>query len=36
MLIDILAHHPSTAKFISKELAQRFVADNQPGGGAAQ
>jgi len=26
-VIDILAHHPSTAKFISKELAQRFVAD---------
>jgi uncharacterized protein (DUF1800 family) len=29
-VIDILAHHPSTAKFISKELAQRFVADNPP------
>jgi uncharacterized protein (DUF1800 family) len=28
--IDILAHHPSTAKFISKELAQRFVADDPP------
>ncbi|HLH42893.1 MAG TPA: DUF1800 domain-containing protein [Bryobacteraceae bacterium] len=28
--IDILAHHASTAKFISKELAQRFVADNPP------
>jgi len=28
--IDILAHHPSTARFISKELAQRFVADNPP------
>jgi uncharacterized protein (DUF1800 family) len=28
--IDILAHHPSTAKFISKELAQRFVADEPP------
>jgi uncharacterized protein (DUF1800 family) len=28
--IDILAHHPSTAKFISRELAQRFVADNPP------
>jgi uncharacterized protein (DUF1800 family) len=27
-VIDILAHHPSTAKFISKELAQRFVADD--------
>ncbi len=29
-VIDILAHHPSTAKFISKELAQRFVADDPP------
>jgi uncharacterized protein (DUF1800 family) len=29
-VIDILAHHPSTAKFISRELAQRFVADNPP------
>jgi uncharacterized protein (DUF1800 family) len=29
-VIDILAHHPSTARFISKELAQRFVADNPP------
>jgi uncharacterized protein (DUF1800 family) len=28
--IDILAHHPSTAKFISPELAQRFVADDPP------
>jgi uncharacterized protein (DUF1800 family) len=28
--IDILAHHPSTAKFISHELAQRFVADDPP------
>jgi uncharacterized protein (DUF1800 family) len=28
--IDILAHHPSTAKFISRELAQRFVSDNPP------
>ncbi len=28
--IDILAHHPSTAKFISRELAQRFVADEPP------
>jgi len=28
--IDILAHHPSTAKFISRELAQRFVADDPP------
>lgn len=29
-VLDILAHHPSTAKFISLELAQRFVADNPP------
>jgi len=29
-VIDILAHHPSTARFISKELAQRFVTDNPP------
>ena len=29
-VLDILANHPSTARFISKELAQRFVADNPP------
>jgi uncharacterized protein (DUF1800 family) len=29
-VIDILAHHPSTATFISRELAQRFVADDPP------
>jgi uncharacterized protein (DUF1800 family) len=29
-VIDILAHHPSTAKFISRKLAQRFVADDAP------
>jgi uncharacterized protein (DUF1800 family) len=29
-VIDILAHHPSTARFISKKLAQRFVADEPP------
>ena len=29
-VIDILAHHPSTAKFVSRELAQRFVADDPP------
>jgi uncharacterized protein (DUF1800 family) len=29
-VLDILARHPSTAQFISKELAQRFVADNPP------
>ncbi|HVS86724.1 MAG TPA: DUF1800 domain-containing protein [Candidatus Acidoferrum sp.] len=29
-VIDLLAHHPSTAKFISTKLARRFVADNPP------
>jgi uncharacterized protein (DUF1800 family) len=29
-VLDILAHHPSTAHFISKSLAIRFVADNPP------
>jgi len=29
-VLDILATHPSTAHFISKKLAQRFVADNPP------
>jgi uncharacterized protein (DUF1800 family) len=29
-VIDILAHHPSTAQFISKQLARRFVADDPP------
>jgi uncharacterized protein (DUF1800 family) len=29
-VLDILARHPATAHFISKELAQRFVADNPP------
>jgi len=29
-VLNILATHPSTAKFISTELAQRFVADNPP------
>ena len=29
-VIQILAHHPSTAKFISRKLAQRFVADDPP------
>lgn len=29
-VLDIIAHHPSTARFISKELAQRFVADDPP------
>jgi uncharacterized protein (DUF1800 family) len=29
-VIDILVHHPSTAKFISTGLAQRFVSDDPP------
>ena len=29
-VLDILATHPSTARFISKELAQRFVSDDPP------
>jgi uncharacterized protein (DUF1800 family) len=29
-VIDILVHHPSTARFISTELARRFVADDPP------
>ena len=29
-VLDILAKHPSTARFISRKLAQRFVADNPP------
>ena len=29
-VIDLLAHHPSTAAFISRKLAQRFVADDPP------
>ena len=31
-MLDILAHHPSTARFICKKLAMRFVAD-QPSQG---
>jgi len=27
-MLDILAHHPSTAKFISRKLAMRFVSDD--------
>jgi uncharacterized protein (DUF1800 family) len=30
MVIDILAHHPNTAKFISTKLVRRFVSDNPP------
>jgi uncharacterized protein (DUF1800 family) len=29
-VIDILSRHPSTAKFISKKLCQRFVSDDPP------
>ncbi len=29
-VIDLLVHHPSTAKFISIKLARRFVSDNPP------
>jgi uncharacterized protein (DUF1800 family) len=29
-VLDILAHHPSTARFISRSLAVRFVSDNPP------
>jgi len=29
-VIDLLARHPSTAQFISRKLAQRFVADDPP------
>ncbi|MBB6126481.1 DUF1800 domain-containing protein [Mucilaginibacter lappiensis] len=29
-LLEMLAHHPSTAKFICKKLAVRFVSDNPP------
>src|SRR5215467_9576046 len=29
-MLDILAHHPSTARFISRKLAMRFVSDQPP------
>ncbi len=29
-LLKMLAHHPSTAKFISRKIAVRFVSDNPP------
>ncbi|MGZ4817579.1 MAG: DUF1800 family protein [Terriglobales bacterium] len=29
-MLKLLAHHPSTAHFISKKLAMRFVSDNPP------
>ena len=30
MVLDILAHHPSTAKFIATKLVRHFVADTPP------
>jgi uncharacterized protein (DUF1800 family) len=30
MVLDILAHHPATAKFIATKLVRRFVSDNPP------
>jgi len=29
-VLHLLAHHPSTARFVSKNLAMRFVSDNPP------
>ena len=29
-VLDIVAHHPATARFISRQLAMRFVADEPP------
>jgi uncharacterized protein (DUF1800 family) len=29
-VLDLLAHHPNTAKFIAKKLAMRFVSDDPP------
>ena len=30
MVLDILAHHPATAKFVATKLVRHFVADNPP------
>jgi uncharacterized protein (DUF1800 family) len=30
MVLDILAHHPSTAKFLATKLCRKFVMDNPP------
>lgn len=30
MVLDILAHHPATAKFIASKLIRHFVSDNPP------
>lgn len=32
MVLDIVAHHPATAKFIASKLVRRFVADEPPPG----
>jgi uncharacterized protein (DUF1800 family) len=32
MVLDILAHHPSTAKFLATKLARKFVTDNPTSG----
>jgi uncharacterized protein (DUF1800 family) len=32
MVLDILSHHPATAKFIATKLVRRFVADEAPPG----
>ncbi len=29
-MLDVLAHHPSTARFLSRKLAMRFVSDEPP------
>src|SRR5260370_40898249 len=29
-MLDLLAHHPSPARFVSRKLAMRFVSDNPP------
>jgi uncharacterized protein (DUF1800 family) len=31
-VLDIVSRHPSTARFVSRKLAQRFVADDPPDG----
>jgi uncharacterized protein (DUF1800 family) len=32
MVLDILAHHPATAKFVATKLVRHFVSDNPPAG----
>ena len=29
-LLELLAHHPSTARFIARKIAVRFVSDDPP------